>query len=82
MYLVDNGVHLVHNVGMELTTITAILDRINGYVGDNLWEDVIYGLPGFDGDATEAADRAGESDTIVFADGTVLDCRGGSWAER
>ncbi len=41
-----------------------ITNQLNDYDGPNIWEDVIYHLPGFDGAATDAVNR-GDSDDFV-----------------
>lgn len=50
----------------------AVVAALNAYVGDNVWEDVIYSLDGYDGAKTEAADPYGRSDVVVLTDGTVI----------
>jgi len=51
-----------------------IVDRLNAYRGDNIFQDVIYGLEEYDQDATEAVDPDGHSDIIVLTDGTWIQC--------
>jgi len=47
-----------------------ILAVLNNYRGDDVWQDVILDLPGYDADATEAIDPYADSDRFV-ADGVV-----------
>lgn len=49
-------------------TPAAIVDRLNTYRGDNIWQDVIYPLAAFDADA----DATGDSDGFTLADGTTI----------
>lgn len=37
-----------------MDTTSTVLDQLNAYVGDNIWEDVIYGLD-YDEAATDLA---------------------------
>lgn len=46
--------------------IAAILDRLNNYTGDNVWQDVISMVDGYDDEATDRIDR-GRSDRFVAA---------------
>ena len=46
-----------------------ILDRLNDYVGDNVWGDVITALP-LDTAATESVDLSAASDVFFLVDGT------------
>ncbi len=51
---------------------------------DNIWNDVIYGLPGYDEAATEILDSGGGSDTFALEDGTMFywdQQRGSRWFE-
>lgn len=43
----------------------SILDQLNGYQGENVWEDLIKGLPGYDEAATAESDPGGASDRFV-----------------
>ncbi|MGO5255110.1 hypothetical protein ACWJWM_19975 [Clostridioides difficile] len=45
----------------------SILEQLNGYDGDSLFRDVIYGLDGYDEDATSEADPNYRNDTFVAA---------------
>ena len=49
-----------------------VVDMLNSYSGsgDNIWQDVILDLPGYDEAATEAIDPSGASDRFV-ADGVI-----------
>lgn len=51
----------------ETKTTEQILDMLNTYDGDNLYQDVIYGIE--DADATEALNVHDETE-FVGADGT------------
>ncbi len=53
------------------TTITALLDELNAYEGDNIWQDVILTQPGYDEDSTVDLDPNGRSDVAVVG-GHVL----------
>lgn len=46
------------------------LNTLNTYDGDNIWQDVILGIDGFDAERTEAIDPSYSSDRFVAA-GTV-----------
>ena len=48
---------------------TEILDRLNEYVGDNVWGDFITTLP-LDTPATEAVDPSSARDVFFLIDGT------------
>lgn len=41
-----------------------ILDKLNSYEGDNLWEDVIYGLD-YDEDATKKVAGPDDRDVVI-----------------
>jgi hypothetical protein len=57
------------------TTSDKTLDTLNLYVGDNIWEDVIYGLD-YDESATQAVATPDDRDIVIgnthyrFEDGT------------
>lgn len=51
--------------------IDAIVDQLNEYDGTNIWADVIFGVDGYDDEATAKID-AGRSDR--FAVGQVIIC--------
>ena len=57
-----------------------IADTLSYYDGDNIWQDVILGLPGYDPAATGAVDHHYTSDGFV-ADGIVyrLNHSSGEW---
>lgn len=57
------------------------IDQLNTYAGDDIWQDVIYGIDGFDMEATTEADPSDRSDVIVLTDGTRIefDQRTGEW---
>lgn len=55
-----------------MNTKTQILEKLNTYTGDNIWEDVIRGLPEYDDAATDAADPNYDSDIVVLTDGTEI----------
>lgn len=54
---------------MNATALTAqqIADMLNAYTGDNIFQDVVYGIDSYDPEATEAADPSGMMDVYVFA---------------
>lgn len=55
-------------------TAQEIADQLNAYEregGDNIWQDVIYGLD-IDEDAIEAADPNSASDVVILRDGSVI----------
>jgi len=60
---------------------TTLVDQLNSYEGDNIWQDVIcdYDL---DEAAIEAADPGAASNVVVLSDGTTIrhDARTGQWA--
>lgn len=66
-----------------MATTQEILDQLNGYTGDNIWEDVIQGLD-LDGPAIAAADPSYASDVVVLKDGTRIEYEESakSWVER
>lgn len=51
--------------------IRDILDRLNGYTGGNIWQDVILHLD-IDEGRTDEADPASANDLVVLADGTLI----------
>ncbi|GAA2179928.1 hypothetical protein GCM10009785_08710 [Brooklawnia cerclae] len=55
----------------EIETVTALLDELNAYTGDDVWGDVILGRDGYDDDTTTLLDPSGRSDVAVV-DGHVL----------
>lgn len=65
---------------MTRKTTTEMLQELNGYRGDNIWQDVVEGLP-LDRAATESADPTGASNIVILRDGTVLrhDARMREW---
>ena len=52
-----------------MTTTAAILNCLNDYNGDDVWQDVIYNLA--DETLTDALD-SGSGDRFALADGTVI----------
>ena len=52
------------------TTLTAqqIANQLNAYEGDNIVQDVVYGIDSYDPEATEAADPHGKMNVYIFAD--------------
>ena len=58
---------------------TDILDRLNGYDGDNIWQDVILSGLDVDEDATNAADPGYRSDVIVLTDGRTFRLERREW---
>jgi hypothetical protein len=61
-------------------TTTEILNALNGYTGDDLWNDVVHQLDNYDAEATERFDPTASSDVIALTDGTVLRASaGGVW---
>ena len=56
-----------------LAELNAYTDTMRGDNDENIWQDVIYHLPEFDGEATEDI-NATRSDSTTFAvlDGTVI----------
>ena len=53
--------------GSEMTTTTNILEALNTYAGDNIWQDVIYGA--MDVAATETRFLDSDSDDFIGTDG-------------
>lgn len=54
---------------VELATYAYLaLSKLNGYEGDNLWNDVIEGLAGADWDAS--CEASNDSTVVVFDDGS------------
>jgi hypothetical protein len=58
-------------VGLTDDEIIEIVDALNEYEGDNIWEDIIYHLP-IDDAAIRVADPTYMSDTIILRDGTRI----------
>lgn len=62
-----------------------VLNRLNDYTGDNIWQDVILqdGIIAFDEEATAAIDPSHASDRFVLVDGTIIrwDAASGQWYE-
>lgn len=62
---------------------TQILDQLNSYGGNNIWEDVIRRLPGYDEAATAALDPSYASDVAVIAGTTYrYDGQSQRWIEQ
>lgn len=61
-----------------MSTTAEIVAKLNDYDGDNLFEDVVWGLD-YDEEATARLDGANQGDTYVIG-GQVYSCRGGRWA--
>ena len=59
------------------------LNALNTYEGDNIWQDIIIDLPGYNEAYTAELDPSGASDRIAFDDGTVIawSPQTGRWAE-
>lgn len=49
-----------------------LINKLNGYAGDNIWQDIILDLVDLDHAATEALDPSGASDRFALVDGTVV----------
>lgn len=63
-----------------MTTTDQILEQLNNYDGDNIWEDIIYNYA--DETATDAID-IGASDRFVTDGGAVIayDQQAGMWVD-
>lgn len=48
-----------------------IVDQLNAYQGDNIWQDLILALAEYDETATDAMEH-GQGDRFALADGTVI----------
>ena len=57
---------------MTETIAAAAAALLNQYDGDNVWQDVIYDLHGYDAEMTERIDPGMQSDRVAFEDGTVV----------
>ena len=60
---------------MTESMAAAAAEAVNRYEedhGPNLWEDVIWDLPGVDRDMTDRIDPWCASDLVAFEDGSVL----------
>lgn len=53
------------------TQIDAIVESLNDYDGDNIWEDIIYGVEGYDAEATAKLDPRHRSDVIAIGNVVV-----------
>ena len=60
-----------------MQTIEAVLEQLNTYDGDNIWQDVVEGLD-YDRQATEDVDPNYESADIIIH-GHHIAYVGGSW---
>ncbi|MFY1599843.1 hypothetical protein [Micromonospora sp. WMMD737] len=65
-----------------MTPGAAVVEQLNGYQGDNIWDDLIRKLDGYDDEATGALDPNYRSDVCVI-DGAILrfDQQTGEWYE-
>lgn len=72
-----------------MATTQEILDQLNAYRathrdahGENIWQDVILKLDGYDETRTDALGGS-DSTRFALADGTVIgfDAQAGSWVE-
>lgn len=65
------------------TSTNTVLDRLNSYAGDNIWEDVIYSLD-YDEAATDAAyvaaDRNSAYSDMAVIGGVTYRHNGAQWA--
>ncbi len=62
-----------------------IVDLLNAYKGDNIWQDVIWDLPEYDDEATSDEVDQGRNDGLVLTNGTVIAYRyqdPAGWYER
>jgi len=64
-----------------MNATATLVDQLNSYQGENIWQDVILGHD-LDEAAIEAADPGAASNVIVLSDGTTIrhDARTGQWA--
>ncbi|MGI5213411.1 hypothetical protein [Plantactinospora sp. CA-290183] len=67
----EETLHIVY------VSVPAVLDQLNAYTGDNIWQDVIAHLD-YDEAATEAIDPSDASDRFVL-DGRIIRCNGDTW---
>lgn len=79
-YVCQREQHQPKEPDMNTTTLTAqqIADMLNAYEGDNIFQDLVYGIDSYDPEATEAADPSGKMDVYVFA-GTEVRWGGSEW---
>ena len=62
----------------DTATAQQIADQLNAYEGDNICQDLVYGIDSYDPEATEAADPSGKMNVYVFA-GTEVRWGGSEW---
>lgn len=60
-----------------------LIESLNEYDGDNVWEDILHGSGLVDYAATEAIDGSGMSDRFVTTDGVIVrhDGQSDQWRE-
>jgi hypothetical protein len=65
----------------EPTATDRLLNELNAYQGDDIWQDIILGLHDYDEAATDEID-GGQSDRFALSDGSVIryDYQRGEWA--
>lgn len=68
-------------LGSASTGAELLVVLLDGYDGDNVWQDVILPFKEYDPAATAAADPSGASDVVVMSDGSVArwDRATGTW---
>lgn len=63
---------------LDKATRARAVEELNSYTGDNIWEDVIYRIPGYNSEATSRIDPSFSSDRFVAA-GVTFVRREGEW---
>lgn len=56
-----------------------LVEELNAYEGDNIWEDVVHLCGQYDHNATLAADPQHRSDFILLRDGSRIEWDGTEW---
>lgn len=65
------GMQDLKSKAANVSAVASLLVALNGYSGDNLWQDVIECIA-YDREVTEGADPFDSNDVVVMADGTEL----------
>lgn len=66
--------------GGTLTSADDVMAKLNDYDGDNIWEDVIYGLD-YDEAATDAVAGSGGEDVVIGGVHYTFDAQTDAWSE-
>jgi hypothetical protein len=66
---------------MRIEELMKITEKLNSYAGDNVWQDVILALDGYDERATDEIDKGDSTRFVVDGRTCIYDQQRNLWDE-